>query len=204
MTTQKMSAAHPYKMSFSTGGLFVNESIAVARIYVCSRNGTETIAKALSEGATSLPKAASNRRTLREIVNRVSCLTADELGFLIEHADRPEQEALLWLATCRAYRFVWEFATEVIGERFLSYRLNLPLEVFDQFFDAKAEWDDGLAKISQTTKRKLRQIMFRILREAGVIDPELNIRPTYISSRLKSLIILSDPNDLSVFPGIRP
>ena len=199
-----MSAAHPYKMSFTTGGLFVNESIAVARIFVCSRNGTETMAIALSEGATSLPKAASNRRTLREIVNRVSCLTADELGFLIEHADRPEQEALLWLATCRAYRFVWEFATEVIGERFLSYRLNLPFEVFDQFFDAKAEWDAGLAKISQSTKRKLRQIMFRILREAGVIDSVLNIRPTHISSRLKSLIIRSDPNDLSVFPGIRP
>jgi hypothetical protein len=199
-----MSAARPYKMSFSTGGLFVNESIEVARIYDCTCDWPETIAKALADRATSLPKSASNRRTLREIVNRVSCMKADELRFLIERADRPEQEALLWLATCRAYRFVREFATEVIGERFLSYRLALPLESFDQFFDAKAEWDEGLAKISQSTRRKLRQILFRILREAGVIDSANNIRAAHLSSRLKNLLAQSDPNDLSVFPGIRP
>jgi predicted exporter len=65
------------------------------------------------EGANSLPKAASQRRTLREISNRISTLTQDELDFFIAEADRAEQQALLWLATCRAYRFVREFAVEV-------------------------------------------------------------------------------------------
>lgn len=199
-----MVAQHFYKMSFSTGGLFVNESIAVARLHKADENWKDTILTAMADGSTSLPKAASNRRTLREIANRVSCLTEQERHFLIEQADRPEQEALLWVATCRAYRFVREFAIEVIRERFLSYRLDLPLDAFDHFFDGKAEWHPELAKISASTRRKLRQILFRILREAGVIDNASNIRPAYLSSRVVVLIESHDPSDLLVFPGLRP
>lgn len=194
----------PYKMSFSTGGLFVNESVELARLHKAGESWQDTIVTAMADGATSLPKAASNRRTLREIANRVSCLTPDEREFLVEQSDRPEQEALLWLAACRAYRFVREFAIEVIQERFLSYRYDLPLDAYDHFFDAKAEWHPDLAKISASTRLKLRQILFRILREAGVIDRANNIRPAYLSSRVVALIEIHNPSDLLVFPGLRP
>lgn len=194
----------PYKMSFSTGGLFVNESVELARLHKAGESWQDTIVTAMADGATSLPKASSNRRTLREIANRVSCLTPDEREFLVEQSDRPEQEALLWLAACRAYRFVREFAIEVIQERFLSYRYDLPLDAYDHFFDAKAEWHPELAKISTSTRLKLRQILFRILREAGVIDRANNIRPAYLSSRVVALIETHNPSDILVFPGLRP
>jgi hypothetical protein len=60
---------------------------------------------ALAEGTIALPKTASQQRTLREIVNRISTLTDDELALLVETDDRTEQQALLWLATCRAYQW---------------------------------------------------------------------------------------------------
>jgi hypothetical protein len=191
-------------MSFSTGGLFVNDSVELARLHRAGESWQDTIVTAMADGATSLPKAASNRRTLREIANRGSCLTPDERAFLVKQSDRPEQEALLWLAACRAYRFVREFAIEVIQERFLSYRYDLPLDAYDHFFDAKAEWHPELAKISTSTRLKLRQILFRMLREAGVIDGASNIRPAYLSSRVVALIERHDPSDLQVFSGLRP
>ena len=194
----------PYKMSFSTGGLFLNESVEVARMHQLGTDWKQTILVAINDGATSLPKAASNRRTLREIANRVSCLTDAERQFLVEDADRPEQEALLWLATCRAYRFVREFAVEVIHERFLSFRHDLPIEAFDHFFDAKAEWDEGLAAISISTRLKLRQVLFRILREAGILDASGCIRAAYLSFQLKRLIESRNPQELLYFPGLRP
>jgi len=191
-------------MSFSTGGLFVNESVEVARLHKAGESWKDTILAAMADGSTSLPKAASNRRTLREIANRVSCLTDEERHFLVEQSDRPEQEALLWLAACRAYRFVREFAIEVIRERFLSYRYDLPLDAFDHFYDGKAEWHPELVTISPSTRRKLRQVLFRMLREAGVIDGASNIRPAYLSSRVVALIEGCDPGDLLIFPGLRP
>jgi hypothetical protein len=199
-----MTRADPshYKMSFSTGGLFLNETLAVARLHVAGEPWSVTISRALTEGATSLPKAASQRRTLREIVNRLSTLTDMERDYLLTEADRGDQLALLWLATCRAYRFVREFATDVLRERYLSFQLDLPLESFDILFAAKAEWDDGLASISPSTRAKLRQVLFRMMREAHVISDDSRIQSAIVSSRLRAMLEQECPADLVLFPGL--
>jgi hypothetical protein len=196
------AALQPYKMSFVTGGLFLNESVEVARMHASAEPWEDTIRRALETGVSSLPKAASRRRTLREIVNRISTLNEEELSYLVEDADRPDQQALLWLATCRAYRFVREFATEVIHDRFLSFKLELPLESFDVLFEAKAEWDEGLNGISATTRAKLRQVLFRMMREANVITSESRILAAYVSPQLKAMLARNCPGDLDLFPGL--
>ena len=180
----------------------LNESIEVARMHAPAESWEDTIHRALEMGVSSLPKAASRRRTLREIVNRISTLDQQELSYLVEDADRQDQQALLWLATCRAYRFVREFATEVIHERFLSFKLDLPLESFDVLFEAKAEWDEGLSGISATTRAKLRQVLFRMMREANVITAESRILAAYVSPQLKAMLARNCPGDLGLFPGL--
>jgi hypothetical protein len=190
-----------YQMSFTTGGLLLNESMTVARLHVEGETWQQTVSRALEQSATSLPKTASNQRTLREISNRLRALTHDERCFLLEEADRTDQQALLWLATCRAYRFVREFAVEVIRERHLSYQMDLPLVSFDILFEAKAEWDEGLAKLSPSTRKKLRQILFRMMREAGILSNNNRIQVAILSPRLKSMIEDANPTELAIFPG---
>lgn len=197
-----IGAQSNYKMSFSTGGLFLNETLAVAQLHEAGEPWSATITRALTEGSTSLPKAASQRRTLREIVNRVSTLNANEIVYLLEEADRSDQQSLLWVATCRAYRFVREFALEVMREKYLSFHLDLPLESFDILYDAKAEWDEGLAGISPSTRAKLRQVLFRMMREANIISDDNRILTAYVSRRLKALLERECPEDLLLFPGL--
>jgi hypothetical protein len=189
-----------YKMSFSSGGLFINESVAVARGRRGSETWSETLDRALVDGAVMLPKRASNQRTLREIVNRLQCLSDEEVAFLIE-GDRVEQGSLLWLAACRAYRFVGEFAIEVVRERHLSYQHELLMDEFDIFFNSKAEWNDGLAALTDSTRLKLRQVLYRMMREAGLLSKGNRILPALLSARLASLIALNDTHELMYFPG---
>jgi hypothetical protein len=198
----EFGSSQPYKMSFTSGGLFLNESVAVAALHKPGEDWSQTLGRAVADGLTSLPKAASNRRTLREIVNRLSTLGDEEIRFLIDEAERKDQQYLLWVATCRAYRFVREFVIEVICDRHLSLQLDLPLENFDIFFAAKAEWDDGLASISDSTRNKLRQILFRMMREASVISDDHRIQSTYLSNPLRALIETNTPADLALFPGV--
>lgn len=195
-------AEQEYKMSFSTGGLFVNESVEVARVHVPGERWQSTIQRAMDEGTTALPKSASNRRTLREISNRLLTLSEAERTFLVDEADRTDQQALLWLATCRAYRFIREFAIEVIRDRYLSYQYELPLESFDILLESKAEWDRGLASLSPSTRAKLRQILFRMMREAGIISQTGQIQAALLSVRLRTMIEDRAPGDLAVFPGM--
>ena len=197
-----MTQRQPYKMSFGAAGLLLNESVEVARLHMPQEPWEETIRRAMGQGTTALPKAASNRRTLREISNRLLNLTEAERGFLIDQADRADRQALLWLATCRAYRFIREFAVEVIRERYLSYQYDLPLESFDILLDAKAEWDDHLASLTKSTRLKLRQILFRIMREAGIISQTGQIQAALLSSPLRTMIEDHAPGDLAVFPGV--
>ena len=196
------SAATPYRMSFAVGGLQINDSVDIARSHSPAEAWETTLERVVDHGVGSLPKAASRRRSLREIIVRVSTLDAAELQFLAEDADRAEQQALLWVASCRAYRFVREFTLEVIRERALSLRLDLPLEAFDAFLASKAEWDDRLAAITPATRAKLRQILFRIMREAGVVSADYRILSPDVSRRLRSLLGDQSPQDLDLFPGL--
>jgi len=191
----------PYKMSFTSGGLYLNESVELAASYLETKDWDETIALAQAEGLTSLPKEKSKRRVLREIVNRLATLSGDEMQFLVENADRQEQSLLIWVSVCRAYRLVREFALEVVQDHYLAYQLELPPEGFDIFFEQKAEWEGVLASTSAATRVRLRQVAFKIMREAGIISEDNRIQSTYLSIPLRALIEANAPGDLSVFPG---
>ena len=188
-------------MSFSVGGLMLNESLVIAQAYRPGETWACARERLLAQGTSSLPKLASQTRALREVYDRIGHLFDTERHYLSAEADRAEQQAIVWLAVCRTYRFVHEFAVEVISERYQSWRLDLGHEVFDRFLAEKAESDSGLAELSPSTCAKLRQVLFRILREASLISIDGRIQPIWFSGRMKRLIEDSNPADLRVFPG---
>lgn len=188
-------------MSFSVGGLMLNESLMIAQCYQPGESWTSARERLLAQGASSLPKLASQTRALREVYDRIGHLSDFERHYVSAEADRAEQQAMIWLAICRTYRFVYEFAVEVISERYQSWRLDLGHEVFDRFLAEKAERDTGLAELSSSTCAKLRQVLFRILRETGLISVEGRIQPIWLSGRMKRLMEETNPADLRIFPG---
>ncbi len=192
----------PYRLSFTTGGLFLNESVAVARLYREHGDLEAALAAALDGRVAALPKTVSQRRSLREIVVRLSCLRHAELIFLVECDDRGDRSALLWLATCRAYGLVREYVVEVVRERWLERRLDLPPASFERYFEDRAEWNAQLDAIRPSTRSKLRQILFRIMREAGVVGADHTIQPVPVSPALYALLSEAEPSDLDLFPGI--
>ena len=196
-----MSTVSKYRMSFSVGGLMLNESLVIAQGYQPGESWASARERLLAQGASSLPKLASQTRALREVYDRIGHLSDAERQYLSDDADRAEHQAMMWLAICRTYRFVYEFAVEVINERYQSWRLDLGLEVFDRFLAEKTECDPSLAELSSSTCAKLRQVLFRILRESGLISVEGRIQPIWLSGRMKRLIEENNPVDLRIFPG---
>lgn len=194
------SEQRPYLMSFGTGGLYINESVAVARLHVPGADWDSTLAAAQKRGAFPVRKLSSARRSIREIVNRLKLLSPDELALFIE-GDRSEQAALLWLAACRAYRFIGEFAVEVVSDRFLSLRTNLTYDDFDTFLSAKAEWSPKLAALSASTRAKLRAVLFRLMREAEILSQDDRILGAMLSPRVLAVIQAANPEELRYFPG---
>jgi hypothetical protein len=190
----------PYLMSFGTGGLYLKESLVIAALHHVAGSWEATSSRALGAGAFPVRKESSAKRSIREIVHRLRCLDAEELSLFLD-GDRNDQLALLWLATCRAYRFIGEFAEEVIVDRYQSFRTDLSHDDFDIFFARKAEWSEKLAGISDSTRAKLRAVMFRLMREAGVITPDSRILGAMLSGRVVAAIERAGAGELRFFPG---
>ena len=95
----------------------------------------------------------------------------------------------LWIAVCRAYRLIREFAVEVVRERYLSgNREPLGYGDFDAFYERKAWANDELSRASELTRRKLRQKAFQLLAEAGLITDEKNVQGALIDEKTLAAI----------------
>lgn len=189
-----------YLMSFGTGGLYVNETQTIAALHDQGETWEQTAARAVKAGAFPVRKESSAKRTIREITHRLRRLDAEELELLLD-GDRHDQQALLWLATCRAYRFIGEFAEEVLCDRFATFRTDLSYDDFDAFFARKADQSRKLAEISEGTRAKLRAVLFRLMREAGLLSPDGRIVGSLLSIRVKELIDRNGAGEIRYFPG---
>ena len=189
-----------YRLSFSTGGLFVVESVELADSYQDVHDWSEVKRMAEERGIGQFQAKSSTTRTVRELVTRLSTLGDDERALLVS-GSYAEQSALLWLALCRTYLFIGEFAIEVLGERLASFRTELTYDHFDAFVASKAQWNEALDELSETTLKKLRQILFRYMREAGVLASSDRLAPYLLPQSVKALVMRENPNELQFFPG---
>jgi hypothetical protein len=189
----------PYRLSFTTGGLFINESTMAADLYSKSSDWQLVRDQIRSENLLQVRTAAAALRISKEVVARLEHLSSDEIVALAQGSVR-ERGYLLWAAVCRRYAFIREFATEVLREYFITLRQSLALKDFDAFFNGKAMWHEELDKTAVTTQMKLRQNLFRMMREADLISEANVIQPAILSNAIASLLAANGRDALLIFP----
>lgn len=186
-------------MSFTTGSLFHREAVELAQLYLDLGDWDVVRAKVVSENLLQSRTLSALKRLCREVFPRLKTLSLGEIEFLVEGRYQ-EQAYLLWIAVCRRYRFIAEFALEVLRERFITLKADLSPEDFDSFFNRKAEWHSELEEISQATRIRLRQVLFKMLREADLLTPNNIINAAMPTPGFLSLISRGDPREVLYFP----
>ena len=186
-------------MSFTTGGLFHRESVKVASLYLEFGDWDVTRENIINQNVLQARALNTSKRVCREVISRLKSLSIQELGFLVE-ANRQDQAYLLWLAICRRYRFIADFAIEVIRERFITLKTDLNYIDFDAFFNRKSEWHTELDEIQPSTRSKLRQVLFKMLREADLLTENHLINAATLSPKLIETICRNDNQEIMYFP----
>ncbi|OPY81704.1 MAG: hypothetical protein A4E70_01070 [Syntrophus sp. PtaU1.Bin005] len=187
-------------MSFTAGGIYIRESVEIASLYLEILDWDLVRRKAVEHNLIQARTISSSARICREICFRLGRLSIDELMILTEGTIQ-EQRQILWLAICRHYRFIYEFAVEVVREKYLSLNFDLYKEDYDAFFNAKAECHEELERLTEKTRLKLRQVVFRMLREADLLTKGNRINPAMLIPRVAQTLRKASPADLSVFPA---
>ena len=199
-----------YRLSFTAGGLFADAAPTVVAVYLrtldfTAEDGAGAWAAVRAEierdNLLQTRTAASSKRLANEVVQRLATHSDSELALLAE-ATATERGHLLWVAACRQYEFVGEFAQEVVRERFLLMRPALTHGDFDDFVAAKALWHEELADLKPSTLEKVRATLFRMMRQAGLMDDDGTLHRVVLSPRVADVLAERAPGDLRYFPNV--
>ena len=188
-----------YLMSFTTGGLFYVESLLLLELYIKLQDWNDVYIYALDKNTLQTRVVNSAKRIVKEIINRLKTLSKNEL-LLLYKGSISDQKYILWLSVCRRFIFIKEFAIEVIRERYLTLKYDLPVEEYESFFNLKAQWYEELEKIKDSSRYKQRTVVYKILREADIIDKNKFILPAMLSDELIITIAQTNKDDLTIFP----
>lgn len=196
---EQHAEAQRYALSFTSGALLMREAAIIAPIYLRERDWARVRTEIATENLLQARTVASGFRLAREVIQRLAVLTDDEIELLIE-ATSTERGHLMWTAACRRYHFIGEFAEEVVRERFLLLTPTLTHDDFDSFVRSKTLWHTELAELADSTRRKLRSNLFRMLIEAGLLSESGQIQQAMMSQRVATALAARAPNDLRFFP----
>lgn len=188
-----------YALSFTSGGLLMREAAVLASLYLAERDWGQVRKIAVERNVLQARTSSSSVRVIRETVQRLSVLTDVEINLLVD-VGPSEQRILMWAAACRRYRLIAEFAEEVVRERFLLMTPSVSTDDFDRFLVGKGLWHPELDELKPSTSTKLRQNIFRMLREAGLLTESGSIVPVMMSERVIETLNRRTPSDIRFFP----
>lgn len=188
-----------YALSFTSGALLMREALVAAPIYLREHDSARVRELIEEDNLLQSRTRSSGLRLAREVAQRLSVLTDDEIELLVD-ATTSERGHLMWTAACRRYDLIGEFAEEVLRERFLILASTLDYDDFDSFIRGKALWHEEVADLKDSTLRKLRSNVFRMLVEAGLLSDEGRILQAVLSTRVADALSARTPSDIRFFP----
>jgi len=186
-------------MSFTAGNLCFSESIIVAEVYDELGNWINTKKRVLEDNLLQAHRMNSAVRIYREVEARLRNLTEEELGLFLS-GSRFEKLCMLWVAVCKRHKLIYEFAKEVVREKYLHLDMLVTHQDFDRFYRDKAEWHEELERLAGSTRNKIRQVLFMIMKQAGIISEEGIINPFVLNREVVMAIIRDDKSLLAAFP----
>jgi len=199
LKTKPADTKDKYSLSFTTGALFHRESLKLAQLYLEFGDWIAVRDIVLNKNLLQARTLNTAKRVCREVISRLKTLPSEALKLLVD-GNEQERTYLLWIAVCHRYRFIADFAGEILRERYITLKTELNHEDYDAFFSRKAEWHDELDGIAKSTKGKLRQVLFKMLIQAGLLSTKNLIIPAIISPRLMSVIQQSSQQDVYYLP----
>lgn len=191
--------ATKYSMSFTTGALFYHESVQIIGLFSSLKQWDKVREAVIVENAIQARTTNTLKRVTSEIISRSKNLSEEELKFFFDATD-VERGYILWLAICRRYAFIGDFAVDVMHDNFISLKNTVNYEDYAVFFNKKAEWHSEVDRIAASTRRKLRQTLFQILREANLLDKNNTIIPVTPGVGFQKLLASVEGREALFFP----
>ncbi len=189
-----------YIFSYTAATLMLHETDEVMKRYLEYKDWDKVKDLVIEENIMQKQSVSSRKRVFAEIKRRIESLTSNQLEFINE-ANSSDIRNLIFLSILKTYRFIFEFMAEVISKKVLMFDYKILNSDYETFFESKKYAVEQLENITEATQYKLKQVLFRILEEAMVIDntKSKNILKPHLSGEVIELIVKDNPVYLKAF-----
>ena len=164
-----MKSELKYSASLTSDAFLYYELKQVLKLKIGGFSDKEIRDKVINENIFQYKSKESSKRLVSSIFTRIKVLDDILIKMLLE--EPMDTGKIINLYTImKTSRLFYEFMNEVVREN-LEFNYDvLEKKDINIFFTGKAEQDEIVAGWSETTKRKLKQVILKILSEANILD----------------------------------
>lgn len=188
-----------YNLSFTAGGLLLQESVNVATVFIESYSWEVAQKSIMDNNILKTRTSSTAKRLYYEISLRLKKLPQETIEYLINSTNEDEKKQILWYCICKRYPLISDFSKEVLQKKILSLDYTLSSVDYDRFFNQKAQWHCELEKISTKTSKKIKQVLFKMLKEVGYLTETGELIPKDIHSYVLDLVLKDEKNFQNIF-----
>ncbi len=163
-------------------------------------NDDEIIDRIAEENLFQYPTEKSIRQMAKVCVARLRYIDDDLIEAVASQSSETAKQICMY-AMMKQYRLVWDFMIIVIGEKFRIQNFSFSQMDVNVFFMQLQEQDDYVAGWSESTVKKIRQILIRILVENDYLDNGKadHLNPVWLNPALENVI--KNNNDERALPA---
>lgn len=190
-----------YNLSFTAASLRPELARIVAEYYLETGDWAATKERVLSSNALQSRSASSAVRLESEFRQRLANLTRDQMT-LLAHSTADDRAAIAWLAALKHIQFVFDFAAEVMRDKLAAHDPVLRHSDYETYVENRSASHPELARLTASSKNKIRQVLMRMLGEAGLLEPGSAlgaIRRPLLSPAVLQAVTADSPRWLSGF-----
>lgn len=164
---------HPqsYNLSFTAATLRVREMVTLADLVASEGSVERAVEMAVERNVFQLGNVKSSKRFVAEMKRRLLQLPEDVYLELPQMKDE-EQRQICYVATCLSYPIFQNFLEYINTEKLPLLDLSLTEEDIQSFFYREEDMYEELDRVSDHSKKKIRQVMLNIFTEVGILDSQ--------------------------------
>lgn len=189
-----------YTFSFTGASALIAETLVIAEEHNRLKDWKAVEKSLLDNNLLNKVKQTTFKREFSEIKKRLSLLTQDQLQLMI-HGSLDDAKAMILLSLIKAYTFLRDFIVEVIRNKYLLFDTVISDIDYIRFVNTKSLSHNELNAITEVTAKKVKQVVFKLLEQVGLITQARNgsILKPILNAKVIDVIIDDDPALLSAF-----
>ncbi len=191
-----LKTSSPYNAVLTREQFLFYETRITAKLRTEGLNDKEIIDRVVEENLFQYPTEKMIQRMVITCLKRLNCLEDETLIEAIANQPSEVAKQICLYAMMKQYRLVWDFMITVIGEKYRSLDMTFGNIDLNTFFMRLQEQDNWVATWSDTTIKKLKQVLRKLLIENEYLDniKSDTLSPVMISSVLENAIRANGDN----------